>query len=233
MIRDAANALLSALITPPCAVCGRVLDRPLDGAVCEECWVAVAPHAIPLPLPSIERALSTGAYEGTLRDVLHALKYDRRRSIGLRLSRLMAAEAPDVLEGADGVVPVPLHARRRRERGFNQAADLSRGLGLPLVNALRRARATPPQVGLSAEERLDNVRDAFALRRTFQIRLGQSVGLQDPPIQRKVMVLVDDVATTGATLEACARVLRAAGAAEVRALTAARVVTERRPPRRA
>ena len=221
MIRDAANALLSALITPPCAVCGHVLDRPLDGAVCENCWTAVGPRAMPLPLQTITCAQSIGLYEGTLRDVLHALKYDGRRSIGARLSRLMAIEARGVLDGADAVVPVPLHRRRRRERGFNQAADLSRGLGLPLVHALRRARPTPPQVGLSAEERLDNVRDAFALRRTFSLRT----------LRQRVVVLVDDVATTGATLEACARVLRMAGASEVRALTAARVVSERRPPR--
>jgi ComF family protein len=167
-----------------------------------------------------------GIYEGTLRDVLHALKYDARRSIGARLSRLMAAEARDVLNGADFVVPVPLHASRWRERGFNQATDLSRALGLPIVHALRRARPTPPQVGLSADERRDNVRNAFTLRR----RLRGYRGFENPPVQRKVIVLVDDVATTGATLEACAGVLRAAGAGEVRAITAARVVTERRPP---
>jgi ComF family protein len=227
MIRDVANALLCALITPPCAVCGRVLDKPLDGAVCDDCWMAVVPRAIAIPLPSIARAESIGLYEGTLRDALHALKYDGRRSIGPRLSRLMAAEARVLLDGADAVVPVPLHARRRRERGFNQAADLSRGLGLPIIHALRRARPTPPQVGLSAEARRDNVRDAFAIRSALTFR---RIG---PPLLRKVIVLVDDVATTGATLEACARVLRAAGAAEVRALTAARVVSELRPPRRA
>jgi ComF family protein len=224
MIRDAANALLSALLTPPCAVCGQALDCPLDGAVCDGCWTAVAPHAIPIPLPSIAHAQSIGHYEGTLRDVLHALKYDGRRSIGPRLSRLMAAEARGVLDDADAVVPVPLHARRRRERGFNQADDLSRGLGLPLIHALRRARPTPPQVGLTAEERRENVRNAFELRRSYGL-------LANPPLQGKVIVLVDDVATTGATLEACARVLRAAGVGEVRALTAARVVSERRSPR--
>jgi ComF family protein len=231
MIRDAANALLCALLTPPCVACGTVLDRPLDGAVCDDCWMAVAPRAIPLPLPSIEQARSIGLYEGTLRDLLHALKYEGRRSIGPRLSRLMAAAATDVLDGACGVVPVPLHARRRRARGFNQAADLSRELGLPVIHALRRARATPPQVGLSADERQHNVREAFALRRTSLDRgTGSFGGIGKPRIQGRVIVLVDDVATTGATLEACARVLRAAGAAEIRALTAARVVTEPRRP---
>jgi ComF family protein len=117
-----------------------------------------------------------------------------------------------MLEGATCAVPVPLHASRRRERGFNQAADLARHMGLPTVGALRRVRATSTQTGLPAARRHRNVRDAFAVTRA-----GKTLG-------NATVVLIDDVSTTGATLEACARVLKQAGVVEIRALTAARVV---------
>jgi len=124
----------------------------------------------------------------------------------------MADAAGDLFEGIDIVVPVPLHWRRRRQRGFNQAEALARTLGMPWRNALRRTRRTPSQTELPAAQRHRNVREAFALRRRAAVS-GRSI------------LLVDDVATTGATLEACAEVLRAAGAREVRALTVARVAT--------
>jgi ComF family protein len=113
-------------------------------------------------------------------------------------------------------VPVPLHHARRRERGFNQATDLAAHMGLPLVSALRRVRATATQAGLPASRRHGNVRGAFGTRR----------GARD--LRGAVVVLIDDVSTTGATLDACARALKAAGVREVRALTAARVATLRR-----
>ncbi len=212
------NAILSAIIAPPCAVCGRILDAPLEGAVCRWCWDAIVARPSGFALHTIAHAQAIGPYEHTLRDVLHALKYDGRRSIAPRLAALMAAEGRDVLTGANLVVPVPLHPRRQRERGFNQAEELARHLGVPMRRALRRVKATRPQVDLPAEQRRDNVRDAFALR--------WAIGrLEDRPLQGYTIVVVDDVATTGATLEACARVLTSAGAAEVRALTAARVAT--------
>jgi ComF family protein len=230
--RDLANALLSALIAPPCGTCGSVLDQPLDGAVCDRCWAAIRPCRSSFSLPSIARAQAMGPYEGALRDVLHALKYDGRRSIAPYLSRMMATHARDLLADAHLVVAVPLHRRRFGERGFNQAEDLARGLGVPMARVLRRVKATRPQVGLSADERHDNVRDAFALgpsafaftRRSRRIRQA---------VQGGTIVLVDDIATTGATLEACARVLMAAGAAEVRAITAARAASGRRHTLRA
>jgi ComF family protein len=126
----------------------------------------------------------------------------------------MRDHGADVIGGADIAVPVPLHRRRARERGFNQADDLARATGLPVVRALRRVRATPSQTDLPAARRYANVRDAFALRRGIDVR-----GLR--------ILIVDDVCTTGATIEACARVLRQGGAAQVSALTAARV--EARP----
>jgi ComF family protein len=156
-----------------------------------------------------------------LRDIIHALKYDGRRTLAPRLAALMAQQGADVLAGADVAVPVPLHSARERERGFNQAEDLARGLGLPTACALRRVKSTRPQVDLSAAERQDNVREAFAIR--DDEAPGFSRGT--PAVRGAVVVLVDDVTTTGATLDACARVLRDAGAREVRALTAARVST--------
>jgi ComF family protein len=143
---------------------------------------------------------------------VHALKYDGRRSIAVRLGTMMRDRGRHVLAGADAVVPVPLHPSRQRSRGFNQAADLAQHLGLPVCHALRRTRATATQADLPAARRHDNVREAFASTRAAEGLTGNTV------------VLVDDVCTTGATLESCARALGQAGVASVRALTAARVV---------
>jgi ComF family protein len=217
-----ADAVLSALIAPPCATCGAVLERPLQGAVCEQCWTAIAPLASTFSLDTIACAHALGAYEGTLREIVHVLKYDGRRSVAPRLSSLMAEHASRVLSDADAVVPVPLHWRRHRERGFNQADRLARGLRRPVWHLLRRVRMTLAQVDLPADERRRNVARAFSLRsRWFG---GSAAAL----LRGRTVVLVDDVATTGATLVACARVLYAAGAADVRAVTAARVVSRPR-----
>ncbi len=120
-----------------------------------------------------------------------------------------------MLEDADLAVPVPLHRARKRARGFNQAAEIAGHLTIPASSALKRTRATVSQTDLPAEARHANVRNAFALRRHIDI-------------QGQVIVLIDDVRTTGATLEACARALLDGGAREVRALTAARVVSRSR-----
>lgn len=120
----------------------------------------------------------------------------------------MAAAAPDILAGAACSVPVPLHLSRHYMRGFNQAAELARHVGLPVIHALRRTRATTTQTDLPEWRRHENVKGAFALRK--RIPAGALV------------IVVDDVSTTGATVDACARVLLDAGAGEVRALTAAR-----------
>jgi predicted amidophosphoribosyltransferase len=237
MIRHLTDALLSALLAPPCAVCERVLDRPLDGAVCDACWNAIVSPALPFHGNDvITRAAAVGEYDGVLRDIIHALKYQGRRSAAPRLARLMALHGEDVLAGADAVVPVPLYPKRERERGFNQADDLARGLGLPVVHTLHRTRMTAPQVELPATARHRNVKDAFAVGRTESrplraplerfVRGGRSSSR--PAVAGRIVVLVDDVTTTGATLDACARVLKDAGAKEIRALTAARVASARR-----
>ena len=227
-----------------------MLDAPLDGPVCSRCWRAIPSLTPPLcetcgdalatwrsldlayrscvrcrrrPSP-VTRARAAGAYEGVLRQVIHCLKYEGRRTLAGQLSAMMRERGNDVLAGADLVVPVPLHWRRRHARGFNQAEDLARGLGLPVVRALRRVRATSPQFGLNASRRHRNVRGAFAPpRRGFLLLRHHDARLRDACV-----VLVDDVSTTGATLQACAEVLRSGGAREVRALTAARALSRPR-----
>jgi ComF family protein len=245
MLRTAADAVLSVVLAPTCASCDELLEQPTRGPVCVACWQSILPLTPPLcdqcgdPLPAwrsisrapavcarcrrtrrlVRRARSIGAYDGALRRIVHALKYEGRRSVARPLAALMRQSGAGILAGARYAVPVPLHPSRRRERGFNQAADLAHCLGLPVVAALRRIRATAPQTGLPAAQRHRNVRHAFALSRAGR-RLSR--------VPAAIVVLVDDVSTTGATLEACARVLKEAGVQEVRALTAARVVT---PPR--
>jgi ComF family protein len=239
-LRGALDALASVIFAPSCAACGELLDTPTRGPVCERCWASILPLTPPLcdgcgdPLPSwrtisvplgvcprcrrtsrhVERARAIGEYDGTLRAIVHALKYEGRRSLARPLADLMRRRGRDVIDSADVVVPVPLHRSRLRERGFNQAADLARHLGLPVVSALRRVRATPTQTSLPAAQRHRNVRHAFAARHRARTLTSRTV------------VLVDDVSTTGATLEACARVLKDAGVGHVFALTAARVVRQ-------
>ena len=240
-VRSLVDGFLAAVLAPACAACDAMLDEPTAGPVCRRCWDAIVPFTPPLclkcgdPLPSwrvislaaqtcprcrrrpseLSRARAIGSYDGSLRAIVQALKYGKRRTVAPRLAALMCDHAADALVGADIVVPVPLHGSRRRARGFNQAEDLARYLGVPFRQALRRRRATPSQTDLPAGQRHRNVRGAFDLVRRAGVR-----GLR--------VTLVDDVCTTGATLEACARVLREAGAAEVRAITAARVATRRR-----
>ena len=217
----AANFLLSTLFEPPCAACKQRLPRPLDGAVCEQCWASLrlAPR-LNERYPSdhaITWACAVDRYDGRMKEIVHALKYERRRSIAAPLGRLMQERGVDLLRDADLVVPVPLHPRREYQRGFNQADDLARQLGLPVRHLLKRVVFTHSQIDLPKHQRQENVKNAFALSM-------HGSGFAVPA----TVVLVDDVSTTGSTLDACARVLKATGVNEVRALTAARVVNERR-----
>jgi ComF family protein len=153
-----------------------------------------------------------GPYEGSLRRIIHAFKYDPRPSLARALATRLRRAGEEVLAGADAVVPVPLHRARERTRGFNQARELARHLDVSMLEALARTKRTALQADLPASRRHANVRDAFRLQEGVDVR-----GL--------TLVVVDDVSTTGATLAACARQLLAGGAREVRALTAARVVS--------
>jgi ComF family protein len=200
-------------ITPPvCDTCGdplpswRVLS--VECGRCPRCRRGAS---------RVARSRAIGAYDGALRGIVHALKYGGRRSLARPLAALMERHGGDVMEGAQLVIPVPLHRSRKQARGFNQASEIARHLPVPMVSALRRVRATVSQTDLPAAKRHANVRGAFALTRRARMLRGATV------------VLIDDVSTTGATLDACARVLLdGAGAREVRALTAARVVLRSR-----
>ena len=242
MCRSGIDALLSVTLSPRCAACACVLDAPLAGPVCATCWSHVRIVAGPLcrtcgdPLPSwrvisvaleqcprcrrrrsaVDTARAAGEYEGPLRRILHAFKYEGRRALAGPLAAMMRTAGAAVLDDADASVPVPLHPWRRVRRGFNQADDLACLLGAPILRVLWRGRATAPQTGLSAAARRRNVRHAFGLSPFLSDERGRRL------LEGRVIVLVDDVRTTGATLDACAATLKGAGAREVRALTMAR-----------
>jgi ComF family protein len=187
---------------PLCRRCGRELEFAGSGCGCRA------------RLRSLAGAGAAAAYEGPLEQAIHRFKYEGWRALApaladLAAGRLAAEAGPDLL-----LVAVPLHPRRQRARGYNQSELLAAALRARLRLArppgrLVRVRDTPPQVGLDRLRRQANVADAFAWH-------------GPAPAGRRFLV-VDDVATTGATLEACAAALRAAGSGPVRAYTIARV----------
>jgi ComF family protein len=189
-----------------CVCCGLPFESaaPLHGV--DRCGLCrLRTHAF-------DQARGFGVYEGSLRRLIHLLKYDRMRPLARPLAACMARRLAE-LGPADVIVPVPLFFLRKWRRGFNQADELAKALskesGIPWSRRiLRRVRATPPQVGLSHRQRRLNLAGAFKVRRE--------------EVRGRNVLLVDDVMTTGATLDACARVLKAAGAARVAGLTAAR-----------
>ncbi|HXY40248.1 MAG TPA: double zinc ribbon domain-containing protein [Vicinamibacteria bacterium] len=233
--RRLVDPLLAVVFPSACPGCGALLAHPGAGPLCEACWRALPRHraaACGCGLPLLPGAAccgrcrrgrqpfaagaSLGPYEGSLRVLLHQLKYAGRRRAAARLAALLLEEEPVVrlLQTSEVLVPVPLHPRRLRERGFNQSALIAEALALRCgcrfcPDALVRRRDTAPQAGLTAKQRRGNVQGAFVVRR----RAG---------VCGKVVTLVDDVVTTGATAQACARALLEAGAAELRLLTAAR-----------
>jgi len=187
--------------------------------VCDTCWADVKSLIPPVcdssELGAVDRSRSAGRYDGALRHIIHAFKYERRRSLSVGLGTVLAETGADVLSDAHCVVPVPLHPWRRLTRGFNQASDLASCLELPIVHALGRTRATAPQTGLTTARRRRIVRGAFMLSPLLSTWVRQSM------LEGHIVVLIDDVRTTGATLDACAQVLKKAGVKEVRALTLA------------
>ena len=207
--------MLKVAFAPQCAACASPLESPFDGCVCPRCWLTIepAPH-VGWPAGPLTTAVAGGDYAGSLRQIVHAFKYDGRRSLAQPLGALMRTGGQTLLDGADCAIPVPLHPWRRIRRGFNQAADLAATLGLPVRPILWRSRATTPQADLTAAQRQRNVHNAFTL-------LPFASGRRRGELRGQIVVLVDDVRTTGATLHACAEVLAAAGVREVRALTAA------------
>jgi ComF family protein len=232
------DRLVHVLLPAPCLGCGGPL--PARGAslgLCPDCRPklrrppseACAVCARPIPAsklpqgfrcapcrehpPGFDQLLALWSYEAPLHGVIQGLKFGRLDYLGRHLAEAIAAALEEELTGFEAVVAVPLHWRRRLARGYNQAERIARPLagllGLPLLSGLSRRRATPPQSLLGREERLANLRRAFRVPRPGRIR-----GLR--------LLLVDDVATTGATLDAAATALKAAGAAAVTALTVGR-----------
>jgi ComF family protein len=198
--------LLELLFPDRCAACGRG-----GGLLCARCRAGLRPYPAGEAVVGLDGAVVGWVFEGAVQRAVHALKYGRRRRVAGALADALADAVGTRPPGA-ALLPVPLHGERLAERGFNQSAELARGLGrrwgMPVVDgALARARDTGHQAGLSRRERLSNVAGAFVWR-----------GAGPPPA---TVVLVDDVLTTGATLAACAAALREAGAREVRAVALA------------
>jgi ComF family protein len=201
-------AAITFFAAPWCAVCGAPFAHPMgEGAICAEC--AREQH-------SWDRARAVLRYDRHSRRLVLALKHGDQTHLARAFGRWMHRAGGEVLAGADLLMPVPLHWTRLFTRRFNQAALLAQaihGAGGPPVAAdwLVRRRRTPSQGTLGPLARARNVRGAFALRH------GRDVG-------GKRIVLVDDVLTTGATAEECARVLRRAGAASIGVLVLARAL---------
>jgi ComF family protein len=202
-----------------CSICGEALTSPLfagaDPPVCGLCQQARPPFA---------RAVAYGSYDGGLKDLIHLLKFEQVRPaagvLGRMLAEAITALEPSLPEGGVLVVPVPLHARKRAQRGFNQAELIARAalkqLGKPArlelcENVLVRRRETGSQIGLTRHQRRENLRGAFAVTDPTRIA-GRNV------------VLVDDVFTTGTTVSECVRVLQRADAAGVWVITVARTL---------
>ncbi|MBU1596495.1 MAG: ComF family protein [Proteobacteria bacterium] len=218
--------LLPGLESTLCPDCRAALIPP-EGAACPGCgqWPK-PPQALPaLCADCLEaprpwgRLVAGGAYAGFLRDLILAYKFEARLELGRQLQECLAsafergaASLPE-LGACELVVPVPLHPRRLAWRGYNQSRELARLLarrrGLPIrQEALARVRRTVPQMELDRAERAVNIRGAFAARADL--------------LAGRTALLVDDIMTTGSTLEECARMMLAAGAAQVHVLVLAR-----------
>ena len=241
LFSESLESLGAVLFPGQCAVCSQPLEEMNRLPVCAGCWGGLRryegpscfdcgrpfPSAIPLsaskPLCGLcrrdafffRKARSFGLYEGVLRQVILLVKFQRHERLARRLGeKLMdTLTQEEELLKSTRIVPVPLHRTRKRERGFNQAEVLAKELAelarIPLDrDSLRRTRFTLPQTGLSPSARRKNVRGAFDVRGS-QLR-GHTV------------LLVDDVMTTGATVNACARSLKQSGVKEVFVLTPAR-----------
>ncbi len=201
------DALLSFLFPDRCVGCGS------HGALfCPTCRAALRPYPHNDPPPGLDAMLVPWLYEGPLRQAIHRMKYRSQRRIAAPLGDLLAEYLRRHPQSVDALIPVPLHATRLAERGFNQSSELAtriaRATGIPLVSGLERCRDTGHQAQLSRRERHDNIAAAFVWN------------VYAPPPAR--VLLVDDVLTTGATLVACGDALRAVGTREVRAVALAR-----------
>lgn len=208
---DSCRAAVPDLPEPRCARC----DTPLRASRSVRCADCERALAQPQP-PALERIVVARPYDGSLASAIRALKFRRQRRLAAPLSALLLEAVERAGVSVDVVVPMPLHAERKRQRGFNQAAllarPLARQLRAPLCDdLLKRVRATEPQTRLSVDRRRANVEGAFMLA------AGASAALVG-----KRVALVDDVTTTGATLDAAASALLLARPAAIYGLAVAR-----------
>jgi len=241
-ILDLKDDLLGFVYPQNCPIC----RNPLKGDekdICEECWKAlallpspycpycrtfleiqdkIANHPCPNLTGSKERRIlairSLGTFDDHYQKLIHRLKYEKKIQLGQRLAQKLGESISEdrCFSGCDMVIPVPLHRARERERGFNQsevlAEGISRAMGISLTKGiLKRRKNTKDQTYLNAQQRAENVKGAFVVTRPEKIN-GKNV------------ILVDDVMTTGATLNECARMLKETGATRVFAATLAVVV---------
>jgi ComF family protein len=237
------TALAELLFPPLCLTCGQILSERAGHPFCSDCYSGIRFIGAPLcpvcgiPYPAegspdhacgdcllskrhVGAARSLGVYKSVLLDAIHAFKYGGNLALGESLGRLMAdRDYPSFrIDDYSLIVPVPLHPRRLRQRGFNQSVILARQIarrhGIAMeFRALKRIVDTESQAGLKKEDRRSNIRKAF--------------GMSGPDrVSGKHVLLVDDVYTTGSTLGECARTLLKAGAESVGALTLARAIQE-------
>lgn len=221
------NAVVDFIFPPFCLLCRNRLDEQWS-FVCAECWDKLPPIKMPL-LPCAQlstdlhknyhfsASLAAFQYSAEIQDLIHHMKYKALPGLATRFGRDIGRLAAQLttLPPIDVIVPVPLHSTRLRERGYNQALVLANAisvvLGKPVATrALVRSRYTSQQARLGREERATNMRGAFRLR---------NAGL----VAHKNIALVDDVLTTGSTLNECAAVLKAAGAGDITCFTIVRI----------
>lgn len=235
------RSLIDTVYPGTCVCCSNPADAGEEGVLCWDCQFEVQFHGEPrcetcgIPIagrvdhafvcvhcrehpPAYDRAVSVCRYEGISRELIHTLKYQHDLSVVPQLASWMLAAFEKEFGGEEDVklVPIPLHRRRQRERGFNQSTEICRAMAkqrsrLTVQPVLRRIRHTETQTHLTAAQRRHNVRSAFD---GHWFRRGR------PPAP--TVCLVDDVMTTGATLSAAARCLKKLGAKKVLALTVAR-----------
>jgi ComF family protein len=243
-VRGAGRVVLDAALPPLCPACRKPVAD--DGGLCPGCWSQLSfitpPYCERLGIPfaydpgpgvlsmqaiadppAYERARAAVRYDEIARTLVHALKYGDRLDLAPTLGRWMVQAGAPLLIEADALVPVPLHWRRLWWRRFNQSAALAEVIAarvkLPVAHVLARVKATRQQVGLTASERSLNVQGAFRVREQARA-----------DVKGRRFVLIDDVLTSGATIDACSRVLLRAGAAAVDVLVFARVVDGRGGP---